>query len=35
MADVEKLWKEEVEQRYGAYVSEKIKTISYVNLLLG
>ncbi len=28
-ADMEKLWKEEVEQRYSAYLNGKIKTIPY------
>ncbi len=32
-ADMEKLWKEEVEQRYSAYLNGKIKTISYEEIL--
>ena len=27
--DIDKYWKEEVEQRYKAYVSGKVKSISY------
>jgi putative addiction module component (TIGR02574 family) len=29
--DIDKYWKEEVEQRYNAYLSGKIKSIPYVN----
>lgn len=31
-ADVEKLWKEEVEQRYNAFLSGEIKTIPYIGI---
>lgn len=32
-SDVEKLWKEEIEQRYNALRSGKIKTIPYEKIL--
>lgn len=32
-SDVEKLWKEEIEQRYNALRSGKIKTIPYEEIL--
>lgn len=31
--DIDKFWKEEVEQRYKAFMSGKIKTISYEEIL--
>ena len=32
-SDIDKLWKEEVEQRYSAFLNRKIKTISYEEIL--
>lgn len=32
-SDVDKLWKEEVEQRYSAYLGGRIKTIPYEEVL--
>ena len=31
-SDVEKLWKDEIEQRYNAFLSGEIKTIPYLGI---